>query len=109
MQEKSEETLQACPQCKSQHIVNGELVSIGGKSQLLTFRPDSRKNFLSRLLTMLQEATTSPYIFVEFTSYLCTDCGLLWSRVDPNVAKQHLRVYGTEPLKTRLRLQEPDA
>ena len=75
-------------------MVRGDV--LGHKRRRPLFRPRKSKFF--------KIALSTPYLKVEYDSYVCLDCGLFWSITDAATARRKIKEWGREDLKEQLDL-----
>ena len=73
-----------CPRCQSERIVTGELRASEGQP---AFYPQPTR---TRWFSLFWK----PSVVVEEWSKVCLDCGLFWSRVDPQRIQELHSKYG---------------
>jgi DNA-directed RNA polymerase subunit RPC12/RpoP len=81
-----------CFRCHSHRVVKGRV--IGHKGSKPRFLPDRSRFF--------KLAFSTPFLKVEYESYVCIDCGLFWSVTDAGEAKNKMKQWGKESLKSSL-------
>ena len=64
---------QACPSCKSQHLVVGEIGPDATSDYSVVFKPERQR---------LWSLALSKGVELSRETYACRDCGLIWSQVD---------------------------
>ena len=84
-----------CPQCQSPKVVQGKRFNLlGGGSSFQYFKPKE--------LRLLANAN---HIAIKRGGFLaCTDCGLLWSELNPAALRKLLSENGNKAVKERLGL-----
>ena len=65
--------MQACPRCKGECIIPGEIVGDGTDPGFLVFRPGT---------TTILRFTFQSGVRLSEKAYACRDCGLTWGLVD---------------------------
>jgi len=84
-----------CFRCGSDLVVRGKV--IGHRGYKPRFLPEQSKFF--------KLALSTPFLKIEYESYVCLDCGLFWSVTDSKAAKDKIKEWGRKELKSRLNLK----
>lgn len=95
----TESSLQ-CPACGASDVVRGRL----GDGRPGTFTPDGLRfwTFTVGMLPLLDRSDPgAPPL--SGTARACTECGLVWTHVDPERLRSVLRDAGTEATRERFR------
>src|SRR5580765_1202319 len=71
-----------CPNCKSQSLKKGEMVSDGYRYPARKFSPENQRFTL-----------TPGGIKLVKDSYACLDCGLVWNFTDPEKLRKFIKKY----------------
>ena len=84
-----------CFRCHSSRVVRGNVLGHKGRRPL--FKPRESRFF--------KLSFSTPYLKVEYDSYVCLDCGLFWSITDAPTAREKIRQWGREDLRKNLDLE----
>ena len=79
-----------CPNCKSQRVVDGELMASEGYA---VFQPQELRSFTLTLFGGVD--------LVNRRAQACLDCGFLWGQVDQAKLTTFIRRHCTEETKRR--------
>ena len=94
---------ECCLRCQGQRVIIGKFVK-GMHLHTAAFRCSRPSGFWSNLADILNWRPV--LISVPSESFLCLDCGTVWTSIDPNSAKSVLRLRADELLKKSLGLAE---
>jgi len=97
MTEQSEK----CPACGSERVTRGRI--LGGISSVY-FRPSGLRFWTLSARVPLTGANKTTDEFFPPGARACTECGLLWSRVNPALLAKAIREGGT--VETRKKFEE---
>ncbi len=84
-----------CFRCGSRRVAKGRVIGHRG------YKP----RFLPNRTRFLKLSLSTPFLKVEYESFVCADCGLFWSVTDAPAAKEKIKKWGTAELKNRLDLR----